>query len=136
MASVDLEMLRAHNPVPDPDAAVDMAARAAALERALACDGRPAFAALPARWLRRRATWWPLVAIIGPLVLAAAALAASGLLSGAPYDPPWAQDQTPQVDLGAPVARAARTYSRCEFPTRLAVRQLLGPARGADDARL
>jgi hypothetical protein len=110
MASVDLEMLRAHNPVPDPDAAVDPVARVAALERALACGAPPAPAAAPARRTRRRPAWWPLVAIIAPLVLAAAALAASGLLSGAPYDPPWAH-QKPRVDLGVPVAGGTRLLS-------------------------
>jgi hypothetical protein len=53
---------------------------------------------------------WPLVAIVAPLVLAAAALAGSGILSGAPYDPPWAHDR-PRVDLGAPVAGSAHLLS-------------------------
>jgi hypothetical protein len=112
MASVDLEMLRAHNPVPDPDAEVDPVARVAALERALGTDASPAPApaSAPARPTRRRPAWWPLVAIIAPLVLAAAALAASGLLSGTPYDPPWAH-QKPQVDLGVPVAGGAHLLS-------------------------
>ena len=107
MAGVDLEILRAHNPVPDPDATVDPVARAAALDRALACGAAPALAAAPARQSRRRPAWWPLVAIIAPLVLTAAALAASSLLSGAPYDPPWGH-QKPQVDLGVPVAGGTR----------------------------
>ena len=107
MAGMDLELLRAHNPVPDPHAAVDPVPRAAALERALGGGAPPTLSAAPPRRSRRRPAWWPLVAIIAPLVLTAAALAASSLLSGAPYDPPWGH-QKPQVDLGIPVAGGTR----------------------------
>jgi hypothetical protein len=113
MGTVDLELLRAHNPVPDPDAAVDRVARAAALDRALACADSlapPTARARRSRSSHRRRAWWPLVAIVAPLALAAAALAATGILSGDPYDPPWVHDR-PRVDLGAPVAGSAHLLS-------------------------
>lgn len=98
MRSIDLELLRAHNPVEDPNAAVDPTARSAALERAIATvNSSP-----NSRLARRHRVRWPLAVVLAPLVLAGAALAASSILSGAPYDPPWAHNR-PGVDLGSPV---------------------------------
>ncbi len=110
MGAADLELLRAHNPVPDSYAAVDPTARAAALDRALACADRVAPPTSGARRSQRRRAWWPLVTIVALLVLAAAALAASGILSGTAYDPPWAHER-PGVDLGVPVAGSAQLLS-------------------------
>jgi hypothetical protein len=103
MRSVDLELLRAHNPVPDPEASVDRTAEATAFERAMASIESPPDSRSP----RRQRARWPLAAVIAPLVRAGAALAASSILSGAPYDPPWAHNQ-PTVDLGIPVRGTAQ----------------------------
>lgn len=100
-----LDVVREVNPLRDPDAVVDPAVRAAALQRALDSGGD---LAPVGRWRRRRRL--PLLGILAPLVVAGAAFAASQILTGAPYKPPWGH-RTAQSDMGVAVAASVRLLS-------------------------
>ncbi len=97
-----LDVVRDVNPMPDPDLLVDPAVRTSALQRVLDSDGDRAPAG---GWRRRRRL--PLLGILAPLVVASAAFAASQILSGTPYRPPWGH-RIAQSDMGVPIAASIR----------------------------
>lgn len=74
------------------------------LEAAIAADQAPRQAT------RRQRSRLPVLAAFAPLVLTAVALAATGILFGSAYSPPWAK-RTPQAHLGVPVAGSVRLLS-------------------------
>lgn len=59
---------------------------------------------------RRRRWRLPILGVFAPLVLTAAALAASGILFGSPYNAPWAK-RAAHADVGVPIRGSVRLLS-------------------------